>query len=59
MVGAVAQVLAYVFQLKTYTAAHGTLRRARWLVHSDMATDLLNVEKVASTGRFAACVWTG
>ena len=43
-----------VAQLKTYTAAHGTLRRARWLVHSDMATDLLNVEKVASTGRFAA-----
>ena len=29
-----------VAQLKTYTAAHGTLRRARWLVHSDMATDL-------------------
>jgi hypothetical protein len=42
-----------VAQLETYTGNHGTLRRARWMVNSAMACDLLNVEKVASTGRFA------
>lgn len=52
--GAVPTRPELVAQVKAYTNAKGTLRRAAWILNSDLAADLMEVETSAGSGKYVA-----